>query len=246
MRSCEVQRQVELGMSAEQAFTELRGIAAAAQWGLERADAAAGTMRLWAPGALSQGRAQTTVHVTITDGNPGGAKVVLRGVGSRFQVLPGAQLRRTVDGLAAAVRDPGAPRRLARPRSAGQRMIGLLLTVALAAAVAIAATAPLPVRRERGREVSDLPSVALGNAAVYRIQIGLIVLYGGLLILTPVYRGVVRGTLPTEVSARGAKFGEDVDDAVLKVEERVKELEGRANQLSADLATVRIETPQEK
>ena len=76
-------------------------------------------------------------------------------------------------------------------------LVGALLALSIVAAWAI----NIPEK---------LPGVALGQPFLYRVQIGLAVFYAGLLLLTPVFRGIIEGQLPVEVSARGAKFAEDV------------------------------------
>lgn len=51
-----------------------------------------------------------------------------------------------------------------------------------------------------------LPSVALHQELVYRGELFLVILYGGLLVATPVLRGLLSGLLPTEITARGARY----------------------------------------
>lgn len=60
----------------------------------------------------------------------------------------------------------------------------------------------------------DLPAIALGQKMIYRFEIGAVVFYGALLIITPLFRGIVHGTLPTEISARGAKFADSLDNSL--------------------------------
>lgn len=53
---------------------------------------------------------------------------------------------------------------------------------------------------------AHLPSVALGQPLIYRIEICLAIAYGGLLLLTPLFHGVLRGALPIEIGQGGAKW----------------------------------------
>ena len=50
-----------------------------------------------------------------------------------------------------------------------------------------------------------MPGVALGQPDLYRAEIGLALLYAGLLLLMALFYGVLRGTLPIEISQQGAK-----------------------------------------
>ena len=49
-----------------------------------------------------------------------------------------------------------------------------------------------------------LPAVAFEQVGLYRLEVGLLAFYGGLLLITPAFSGLVRGRLPIEISARGA------------------------------------------
>jgi len=76
---------------------------------------------------------------------------------------------------------------------------------------------------------SPLPSVALGREFLYRTEVFLLLFYAGLLILTPLFQGVIKGRLPTEISARGAKFDpEDVAAALRDAQTRIAEVESVA------------------
>lgn len=56
--------------------------------------------------------------------------------------------------------------------------------------------------------------------------------------VTPAFSGLVRGRLPTEISARGAKFTEE--SAALK-EAKIEKLERTTGDLAEGLATITIE-----
>jgi hypothetical protein len=98
-----------------------------------------------------------------------------------------------------------------------------LATVALfVASAAIALTAPAPV---------DLPAVALGQTTVYRLEILLALVYGGLLLLTPLFQGAIHGHLPIELSHRGARWPEQPEKALELAEEKVARLEAERDKL---------------
>lgn len=67
------------------------------------------------------------------------------------------------------------------------------------------------------------------------------VFYGGLLLITPVFSGLVNGRLPVEISARGAKFAEEADHSAELAKVAVKQLERTTGELSEDVASAQIE-----
>jgi hypothetical protein len=97
------------------------------------------------------------------------------------------------------------------------RFVVRLAIAALALATTyFAATATTP---------ATLPSVALHHELVYRGELFLMILYGGLLVATPVLRGLLSGLLPTEITARGAKYdAEQVSGGLKQAEERIAQL----------------------
>src|SRR4051812_26294697 len=57
----------------------------------------------------------------------------------------------------------------------------------------------------------QLPTVALGQELIYRGELLVAAVFIALLVLTPLIQGVINGRLPTEITARGAKYDpEDV------------------------------------
>lgn len=89
---------------------------------------------------------------------------------------------------------------------------------------------------------SPLPSVALGRKFVYRTEVFVLLLYAGLLILTPLFQGVIKGRLPTEISARGAKFDpEDVAAALRDAQTRIEEVESTVKTSGAEILRLRSE-----
>lgn len=119
--------------------------------------------------------------------------------------------------------------------------VRLLVLVIVAAAIVTAASIGVPSKQEGGKRVDDLPAVALGQVAVYRLEIFLLVFYGGLLVLVPLYRGLVGGRLPTEISARGAKFAEEAAGSIEATQELVEELDGRLRSVEAGVLRARLD-----
>jgi hypothetical protein len=97
----------------------------------------------------------------------------------------------------------------------------------LAVSITVALSVDLPTEGQGFNEHVRLPDVALGQEVVYRGEIGLVTFYGGLLVLTPVFFGLVRGRLPTEISARGAKFAEDVGESIKETQALADDLHKR-------------------
>lgn len=86
-----------------------------------------------------------------------------------------------------------------------------------------------------------LPVVALGQVSLYRLEVALLVFYGGLLLVTPAFSGLIRGRLPTELSAKGAKFAEEADQSSNTTRTAIKELQQTASDLAEGLVAVRLE-----
>ncbi|HEX5984423.1 MAG TPA: hypothetical protein VFY69_09480 [Solirubrobacterales bacterium] len=85
--------------------------------------------------------------------------------------------------------------------SAERNLVRIFVAVALCGALVACASVPVP---------EDLPAIAFRQTGLYRLEVALLVFYGGLLLVTPVISGLIRGRLPTEISTRGAKFAEEV------------------------------------
>lgn len=105
-------------------------------------------------------------------------------------------------------------------------------------AVAAFATVPIPVD---ARKAPALPTVALEQPALYRLEVALVVFYGGLLLITPAFSGVVDGRLPIEISARGAKFAEEADQSAEVHRAALEELKRVAVDLSESLTLANLE-----
>jgi hypothetical protein len=106
--------------------------------------------------------------------------------------------------------------------------IGLVFVAAIWFALFQAA---IPKRRDG---TDALPSVALGQVAVYRVELLVAVVFAALLLLTPFIQGVINGRLPTEITARGAKYeAEEITASLEQLEDRITELEGAVKSTGA-------------
>ncbi len=111
-------------------------------------------------------------------------------------------------------------------------LIRALVGAALGLALLACALAPVP---------RDLPSLALQQPGLYRLEVGLLVFYGSLLIITPSVSGLLWGRLPTEISIRGASFAEETDQLAALDEAAVKRLEQDSARLDDKLTQAKHE-----
>lgn len=86
----------------------------------------------------------------------------------------------------------------------------------------------------------DLPAPAFEQPGLYRMEVALLVFYGGLLLATPALTGLLRGRLPTEISTRGAKFAEGTNRSTELDEAAVKKLEATTEDLAQGLMEVNL------
>jgi hypothetical protein len=84
---------------------------------------------------------------------------------------------------------------------------------------------------------ANLPAAALGQPALYRLEITLLVFYGCLALVTPAFAALVSGRLPIEISTRGARFADGADQAAEQDEMTIKKLEQTTERLDVGLAT---------
>jgi hypothetical protein len=96
-----------------------------------------------------------------------------------------------------------------------RNLIRLFVGVALFAALVTGAAVPAP---------EDLPAIALRQTSLYRLQVALLVFYGGLLLITPAFSGLIRGRLPIVISTRGARFVEEADQSDQMIEAATRAL----------------------
>jgi hypothetical protein len=116
---------------------------------------------------------------------------------------------------------------------------GLVAALLILAAV-IGYALDIPTAGVGAAKHDDLPAVALGQTFLYRVEVALLVFYGGLLLLTPLFRGVVEGQLPIEVSARGAKYAEDVAGSLKDTTKTVEDLGKQVNEVRGTLILTQL------
>jgi hypothetical protein len=120
-----------------------------------------------------------------------------------------------------------------------------VLVVGLAVAAALATLkVSVPTKTVNGQEQDNLPSVALGQETIYRLEIAILVFYGGLVILTPLFRGAILGRLPVEISTRGAKFGEEVDESLQATQSLVSAQQEQLDDLEKRTLRARLNVDQ--
>lgn len=112
--------------------------------------------------------------------------------------------------------------------------------VAFAVTIAVMASLLLPVPYDEKGDPA-LPAVAFEQIGLYRLEIALLVFYGGLLLATPVFSGLIWGRLPTEISMRGAKFPEGTDRSADTNQAAVEDLERTTRRLTEGLEIANLE-----
>jgi hypothetical protein len=117
-------------------------------------------------------------------------------------------------------------------------LVRVLVAVALVLALLASVVVPVPLGEDGD---SALPAVAFGQVALYRLEVALLVFYSGLLIATPAFSGLIRGRLPIEISARGAKFAEEASHSTVIHGQKIEDLERTTEDHAVRLATVDLE-----
>lgn len=84
------------------------------------------------------------------------------------------------------------------------------------------------------------------QVGLYRLEIALLVFYGGLLLVTPAFSGLIWGRLPTEISSRGAKFPGGADQSADLNRAAVEELRQVTRRLTEGLEIANFEIEQLK
>lgn len=92
------------------------------------------------------------------------------------------------------------------------------------------------------RSSHDLPSIALQSALLYRVELLLALVYGGLLMMTPLIYGLSRGELPVELSHRGARWREVAGGGLEAHEALIAELREDLQGLSERLVQLEVGT----
>jgi hypothetical protein len=116
--------------------------------------------------------------------------------------------------------------------STSRTLVRILVGAAMCVALTTSAVFPLP---------DDLPSIALGQTGLYRLEVALSVFYGLLLLVTPAYSGLITGRLPIEISTRGAKFAAEADKSVTASRIEIEELRRTVDDLAETLTVVALE-----
>ncbi|HEY8502793.1 MAG TPA: hypothetical protein VIL21_08910 [Solirubrobacterales bacterium] len=111
-------------------------------------------------------------------------------------------------------------------------LVRILVATSLCIAVSACMLMPIP-RDAKGNPA--LPAIAFEQVGLYRLEVSLLVFYGGLLLITPTFSGLIWGRLPTEISARGAKFAGEADQSAALNEARIEELEKATDELTEEL-----------
>lgn len=116
--------------------------------------------------------------------------------------------------------------------------IRILVGAALGMALLTFILVPVP---QNAKDEPVLPAVAFEQVGLYRLEVALLVFYGGLLLVTPACSGLIRGRLPIEISMRGARFADESDQSGAQNEAKVKELEQLSDAHTERLATLDFE-----
>jgi hypothetical protein len=120
------------------------------------------------------------------------------------------------------------------------RRLSIRILVALALCAACWTFIAVQIPRDT-RDHPDLPAVALEQPALYRLEVALVVFYGGLLLVTPTFSGLIEGRLPIEISARGARFAERADQSAESTDRAVRAMEQKVVDLSERLTEIASE-----
>jgi hypothetical protein len=119
------------------------------------------------------------------------------------------------------------------------KRLAIRILVAFMVCVAFAAFAATPIPKDQNNNPA-LPAVALQQVELYRLEVALAVFYGGLLLVTPAFSGLVGGRLPIEISARGARFADEAEYSAELSDTAIKELRQATNDLKAGLAAANM------
>jgi hypothetical protein len=86
-----------------------------------------------------------------------------------------------------------------------------------------------------------LPGIALGQPFVCRVEVYLAIVYGGLLLLTPLFYGLLQGRLPIEISHRGARWQEAANETIDGLSASVRTLQQDSTDLRVRLVQQQLE-----
>ena len=195
------------------------------------------SLSLWQPSRISQLRRGVTIAVSLEEPEAGRTRVTMSCGTWRWRLLRRQILESRLSELAAAVGrrgpaeeavPPQIERWLIRSLMAALAIVALLCALLIAVPQKPASTTSTPAATAakvndgppEGNSEDDLPSIALDQVGLYRTEVGLAVFYIGLLVLVPLFYGVIRGRMPSEISARGTRFAADEISGSLDAAER--------------------------
>jgi hypothetical protein len=253
-----MKREQELPLSPQRAGDRVADAAGRSGWQVRARTPA--SLTLWKPARISQLQRAITVEVSLSELEPGRTRVRLEADAGAWRPLRRqlieSQLSELADAVGRRVRGQEA-----MPRQVERWLIRMLVAVLAigallcaleigvpgksapaktATATAAGAASPAATVAEGGEE--DLPAVALDEVSVYRTEIGLGVFYVGLLILVPLFYGVVRGRIPTEISARGTRFAADeISGSLEAAEQKIEQVDQRLVEAEALIALTRTQ-----
>jgi hypothetical protein len=116
--------------------------------------------------------------------------------------------------------------------------VRILVAIGLCIALFAFILVPVPIDATGN---PDLPAPAFEQVCLYRLEVALIAFYGDLLLITPAFLGLAQGRLPIEISTRGVKFGDKVDQSAGQVATAIEELERTTSRLADRLLTANVE-----
>lgn len=118
-------------------------------------------------------------------------------------------------------------------------LVRVLVATGLGLALVAFVVVPIPLGEDGD---PDLPAAAFGQVGLYRLEVALLIFYGGLLLATPAFSGLIRGRLPVEISTRGAKFADEADrstelatTAIETLDLRIREIDDGLTEARADI-----------
>ncbi|HEX5989419.1 MAG TPA: hypothetical protein VFY75_04310 [Solirubrobacterales bacterium] len=120
-------------------------------------------------------------------------------------------------------------------KGSARNVVRALVALSLIGALASFALAPVP---------KELPTVALGQSGLYRLEVALLGFYGCLALITPALSALIWGRLPIEISTRGARFAGEADRTAKRDEATIKELEQSTKRLREGSTTANFKIRQ--
>jgi hypothetical protein len=227
--------QSTLPLDNDAAFLRCRDTAERFGWLAKDADSGGG-LDVTIPRDLRLLRPTAELRVRFRPTGQGTTTVTIEGRMPWRRPGAGAQIREIVVAFRDALAGPELPEISAGAGSPERTGIRLAVITLITLAILAAVTLDPPERTVRGQTQQDLPDVALGKEELYRLEVALLVFYGGLVLLTPFVYGAIRGRVPLEVSARGAKFADEADESIKETQKLAGGLKERLTKVEGDIA----------